>query len=103
VLCGGNIDMNAVSNILERGLTKSGRWLRLGILVEDRPGELAKVASRIGELKGNILEVVHDRTSASCPVGYTRIQFHLETRGAEHASEIERTLKEQSYTVERSS
>jgi len=102
VLCGGNIDMNAVSNILERGFSRSGRWLRLGVLVEDKPGELALVTKQIGALRGNILEVVHDRTGPGSPLGYTQIRFLLETRGDAHVREIVESLQASGYRVERS-
>jgi threonine dehydratase len=101
-LCGGNIDMNAVSNILERGFTKNGRWLRLGLQVEDKPGELAQLTGKIGALRGNILEVTHDRTGPNCPLGYTNIRFLVETRGAPHARQIVESLEASSYRVERS-
>ena len=100
VLCGGNIDMNLVSNILERGLSRDGRWLTLNVSVEDKPGELAKISTLIGEMRANILEVTHDRISPRCPVGYTSIRFQLETRGLSHASELQRTLIEKGYSVE---
>ena len=100
VLCGGNIDMNLVSNILERGLTRDGRWLHLNLFTEDKPGELARVAAAIGALRANILEVAHERISPRCPVGYTMIRFHLETRGHEHAQQIRQALESAGWMVE---
>jgi threonine dehydratase len=100
VLCGGNIDMNLLSNILERGLTKDGRWLTVRLTVEDRPGQLAKVASRIGELRANILEVIHDRTSPACPVGHTRILFKIETQDKAHATEVRQGLESLGHALE---
>lgn len=100
VLCGGNIDMNLMSNILERGLSKDGRWLSIQVTVEDRPGNLAKVATLIAESGANVLEVAHDRTSPRCPLGHTRIRFQLETRGLQHAGEIQRTIESQGIVVE---
>jgi threonine dehydratase len=100
VLCGGNIDMNLVSNILERGLTKDGRWLRLRVNVEDKPGELAKLTSLIAELGANVLEVTHDRTSSACRVGSTLIHFQLETRGLDHVEEIRSLLVAKGYVVD---
>lgn len=100
VLCGGNIDMNAVSNILERALTKNGRWLSLEVTVEDKPGELARLATLVGQLRSNILQVSHDRTSVRCPIGYTMIQLQLETRGATHARDLRFALEKAGYSVE---
>ncbi len=100
VLCGGNIDMNLVSNILERGLSRDGRWLNLRVTVEDKPGQLAKVSTLLGELGANILEIHHDRTSPLCPLGFTRIQFSTETRGREHVAEIKGAIEAQGIRVE---
>ncbi len=99
VLCGGNIDMNLMSNILERGLSRAGRWLNLKVQVEDKPGELAKVSSLIASVRGNILEVIHDRISPTNPVGSTSIQFQLEARGPKHSEEIKQALEKNGYRV----
>jgi len=99
VLCGGNIDMNTVSQILERGLFKSKRWLRLFITVEDRPGELARASAEIANLGGNILEVQHDRLSTPVLVGYTGLNFLLETRGEEHAIALQKGLGDKGFQI----
>jgi len=100
ILCGGNIDMNLVSNILERGLIKDGRWLRMRVTVEDKPGELAKLTDHIARAQANVLEVTHDRVSAKCPVGSTLILFHLETRDRSHAELVLKNLQGAGYPVE---
>jgi threonine dehydratase len=100
VLCGGNIDMNLVSNILERGLSRDGRWLNIRVTVEDKPGQLAKISTLLGDLGANILEIHHDRTSPLCPLGFTRIQFSTETRGREHVDQIRSAIENQGIQVE---
>ncbi|MBS1985114.1 MAG: threonine ammonia-lyase [Bdellovibrionales bacterium] len=100
VLCGGNIDMNLVSNILERGLSRDERWLNLAVTVEDKPGELARLTSKVAEMRANVLEVSHDRTSTRCPVGHTRIELKLETRGKAHAQELREALRNNGYKLE---
>ena len=102
IICGGNIDMNIVTKILDRAHSDEMRSVRLDLLVEDRPGELAKIANEIGSLRANILEVSHDRLGMKCPVGYTRIQFQIETRGRSHVEEIQRHLTSQGYRLEKS-
>ncbi len=103
MICGGNIDMNLVSKILDRAHSEEKRSVKLELLVEDRPGELARIATEVAQLRANILEVNHDRLSMRCPVGFTRIEFHLETRGRVHVEEIERRLGELGYRLEKSS
>lgn len=100
VLCGGNIDMNLVSNILSRGLSKTRRWFNVRVQVEDKPGELARLTRILAETRANVLEVFHDRVSSRNPVGITSIQFQLETRGAEHAQEIQDRFAKEGYKVE---
>lgn len=100
ILCGGNIDMNTMSNILERAFARDGRWLHLRVTVEDRPGELAKLTQLIGEARANVLEVSHDRTSRNCPVGQTMIRFHLETAGHAHVASVIEKLKSRGLKVE---
>ncbi len=100
VLCGGNIDMNLVSNILERALSKAQRWLKIRVQVEDKPGELARLTKLLAETRANVLEVSHDRVSPGNPVGVTLIQFQIETRGESHASEIQQKLSAEGYRVE---
>jgi threonine dehydratase len=102
IICGGNIDMNIMTKILDRVHSDEMRSVRMNLLVEDRPGELAKIASEIGQLRANIMEVTHDRLGMHCPVGFTRIQFQLETRGRKHVEEIEQQLTARGYRVEKS-
>lgn len=99
VLCGGNIDMNKVSTILEKALVRDERWLSFEVVVDDKPGELARLTAIFGALRANVLDIVHDRLSESCPVGYTKIRCRLETRGAEHAREVLVSLKQEGYLV----
>jgi len=99
LLCGGNIDMNKVSTILEKALVRGERWLSLEVVVDDKPGELARLTRIFGECRANVLDIVHDRLSESCPVGYTKIRCRIETRGSEHAREVGLALKQEGFAV----
>ena len=99
-LCGGNIDLPKLSNIIERGLTLEQRWLNLELKIEDKPGELSRVTQILGQLRANVLEVLHDRITADCAPGQTILRIHLETRGAEHSEQILKSMREQGYSVE---
>lgn len=98
-LCGGNIDMPRVSNIIERGLHLEKRWLRLQMNIEDRPGELSKVTQVLGQSRASVLEVSHDRLSSEVAPGQTLLNIHLEARGEIHANEILNALKTAGYSV----
>ncbi|MBI3072283.1 MAG: threonine ammonia-lyase [Deltaproteobacteria bacterium] len=92
VLSGGNIDVNVLSRIIERGLVKDGRLLRLRVKVPDRPGNLSRVTALMGEEGVNILDVSHHRAFANVGLGETEIVLTLETRGVEHVEAIEAAL-----------
>lgn len=100
VLCGGNVDLNTMANIIRRGLENDGRWVHLQAVVEDKPGELARFAAAIAKKGANILEVEHDRISARSRVGYTALRCLAEARGRAHAQSLIDYLKEVGYNVE---
>lgn len=88
VLSGGNIDLNLVGEILDRGLSQSGRVTRLSVIADDRPGTLQQLTKIIADLQANVLDVVHDRMDPRLKIRETRITFVLETKNAEHVEEI---------------
>jgi threonine dehydratase len=93
VLSGGNIDMNLVAQILDRGLTRSGRLARLAVVVDDRPGMLQNLTRVIAEQGANILEVVHDRMSPQTRIREVMIIFTLETKSEAHLELIQDALQ----------
>ena len=74
LVCGGNIDVNVISRIIERGLVKSGRLMRLVVTVPDVPGSLARLLAIIGDTGGNILQVQHDRNAKGVELGQTLVE-----------------------------
>jgi threonine dehydratase len=99
-VCGGNIDVRIMANVLLRGLLRDGRLLRLRMEIPDRPGVLADIATKIGASGGNIIEVSHQRLFASPSVQSAELEVMVEARDPSHAAEIELAL-EASYTVRR--
>jgi threonine dehydratase len=89
VLSGGNIDLNLVSKVIERGLSKRGRLIRLSVIMPDRPGSLMKLANVIAEKGANILDVKHDRVRSGVKLSETAIEFLLETRSQDHAVDLQ--------------
>jgi threonine dehydratase len=98
-LCGGNIDLPRITNIIERGLIFEHRRLNLEIKIEDRPGELSQVTKVLGALRANVLEVSHDRLTSDCAPGQTVLRIHMETRGRDHQIEIIKAVSEAGYQV----
>ena len=99
ILCGGNIDVNMISRIIERGLVADGRLARLMVTVRDRPGSLAALAKIAAGLGANVLEISHRRAFADITVGDVEIVMHLETRGREHVGEIVAALEGMGHSV----
>jgi threonine dehydratase len=99
VLSGGNIDVNLVARVIERGLVKDGRLVRISVALQDKPGQLAKVSNIVANVRANVIEVHHTRAFAY-RFGDTTLQLTLETRGPEHVEEILRALRERGYTVQ---
>jgi len=87
VICGGNIDVNVMAQVIECGLVDTGRRVRLSMELPDRPGSLSKLMLQIAEAKANVVSVSHERTKTAS-FGTARVQMTLDVRGAEHAKEI---------------
>lgn len=94
LLCGGNIDLNLIAKVIEKGQIKRGRLIELSVIVDDTPGTLNRLTKAISEQKANILEVHHDRVSQGLFLRETRIDFVLETSSREHIEIIKKALNE---------
>jgi threonine dehydratase len=101
VLSGGNIDVTMLSRIIERGLVKDGRLVRLGVLLRDRPGALARLTGLIAEEGANILHILHDRAfSPRAAIGETVVELTLETSGRKQIDALTQRLESGGYRVE---
>jgi threonine dehydratase len=101
VLSGGNIDVTTLSRIIERGLVKDGRLVRLGVLLRDRPGALARLTALIAEERANILHIAHDRAfAAGASIGETEVELTLETSGRSQIETLKARLEAAGYRVE---
>jgi threonine dehydratase len=98
---GGNIDVSLLSRIIERGLVKDGRLVRLRIHLPDHPGALVRLSTVIADQKANIVETKHDRAYYGVVLGDTVIDITMETRGPEHVAEIMTALDYAGYVHER--
>jgi threonine dehydratase len=100
VLCGGNIDPRVLSDIIERGLVRSGRLARLRVEMRDLPGALARVTACLAEANANIEEVHHQRAFTDLPVLSAEVEFVLQTRGPAHLQEIVDALARAGFSAE---
>ncbi len=99
VVCGGNIDVNLISRIIDRGLMRSGRRIHLRVQILDRPGSLSKLTALIAALKANILQAIHDRSEMKIRLDETEVELMLETRGPDHAAEVIGALEKECRNV----
>ena len=94
ILCGGNVDMYLLGQIVAKGLTAMGRMVKIFILLKDKPGALKEVVDELASLSANIVEVVHDRLSSNVRAGTTGVTLSLETEDQKHMDKLIQHLKE---------
>ena len=97
LISGGNIDINFLAKIIERGLIKNGSLLRLELELPDISGALGILTTLFGKAKGNIIQIFHDRYSKKLPIDKTIVEISLETRNFDHQHEILKLLRESGY------
>jgi threonine dehydratase len=97
LLCGGNIDPNVLSRVIERSLVADGRLGRFTAVISDRPGGLADLAAQIASTGASIKQVVHDRAFASSDVSAVNVLCTVETRNHEHLAELRAKLKSHGF------
>jgi len=101
LVSGGNIDVTLLAKIIERGLVKDGRLLRLRVSLRDRPGALLGLIEVLSRERANIMEVIHNRAYYGVSLGETVVDVTLETRGAAHIAAIRHALREAGFVFER--
>jgi threonine dehydratase len=99
VLSGGNVDPLLLMNVIRHGLAAAGRYLIFKVRIPDRPGGLARLLSDLAESQANVLDVVHERTSAHLHLGEVEVALQVETRGGPHADQVLGLLRERGYRV----
>ncbi len=100
VLSGGNIDVQMLSVIIEKGLIKSHRKMKLLITLIDKPGALMYLTDILRDANANIIQIDYDRTSTKLAYGDAKITIVLETKGKEHQEHIGEMLSNNGYLFE---
>lgn len=99
VICGGNIDTRLLASVLLRQLVHEQRLVSLSVDIEDQPGFLARLAGRIGESGGNIVQVHHERLHRGLHAKSATLEVLVETQDEAHAQQIMADLQAAGYTV----
>jgi threonine dehydratase len=99
IVSGGNIDMNLISRIIEKGLIQDGRLTKISVIVLDRPGSLARLTHIIGSQGANILQIEHVRGFGEIPIGETEVELILETTGRDHIHRVHEAVRKEGFQV----
>jgi threonine dehydratase len=99
VLSGGNVDPLLLMKVIRHGMASAGRYLYFRARIPDVPGGLAHLLNELAAVSANVLDVVHERTSASLHLDEVEVQLQVETRGPDHAVRVLDHLRGCGYTV----
>lgn len=99
VISGGNIDVNMMSRIINKGLVQSGRKVFFDTIILDQPGMLGKLLQLIGNAGANVLAVTHNRDNIGVPLGCAKVELELETADQDKICDIKRLMEQNQYCV----
>ncbi len=97
ILSGGNIDPLLMQRVISHGLAASGRYLKLRIMLPDRPGQLARISELLAEATANVIEVLHTRHGVGLQISEVELDISVETRGPDHREHVVQTLRDAGY------
>lgn len=97
LVSGGNLDVNLLARIIEQGMVRDGRRLRLRVRLHDYPGALEKLASVIAKAQANIMETSYNRAHYGVSLNEATIDITMETRGRDHATDLLAALTNSRY------
>ncbi len=100
VISGGNIDFHLLDRIIEKGLSQTGRLVRMSIFLRDVPGSLSTLTDLVAQHRANILHIIHERAGKDVSIGFSKVILVLETRGSDHIQEIKKGVKAKGYSLQ---
>ena len=99
LLCGGNIDGNLLSRVIEQVMVRQGRYTLLKVALVDRPGSLAQLVAKLAESGANVIDLFHRRAMWLAPLGKVGVELVLEVRDNAHGEEVRAYLELHGYHV----
>ena len=99
VVSGGNVDVNILSRIIDKGLQNTGRLTEFSVVVADKPGQLNHLLQIIAETGANIFSINHDRVANEIHVGKCLVDVVVETRNLNHSHRLFEAIKAKGYTI----
>jgi threonine dehydratase len=100
VISGGNIDVNLISRIIEKGLIQGGRLAKISVVLSDRPGSLARLAANVANEGANVLSIGHARGFGEIAIGETEVELILETTGWDHLDRLHKALEREGFRID---
>lgn len=97
ILSGGNIDPLLMQRVISHGLAASDRYLKLTIMLPDRPGQLARISEILAGVNANVIEVLHTRHGRGLQISQVELDVSVETRGTEHRQQVIGALRSAGY------
>lgn len=97
ILSGGNIDPLLMQRVISHGLAASDRYLKLSIMLPDRPGQLARIAEILAGVNANVVEVLHTRHGRGLQLSQVELDVSVETRGSDHRTQVIAALRAAGY------
>ncbi|MFF1634984.1 threonine ammonia-lyase [Leifsonia sp. NPDC058248] len=97
ILSGGNIDPLLMQRVISHGLAASDRYLKLKIMLPDRPGQLARISEILAGANANVVEVLHTRHGRGLQISQVELDVSVETRGTEHRQQVIEALRSAGY------
>ena len=99
LISGGNIDVNILNRVITRGLVMSGRKANLTIALEDKPGQLERVAAIVSRCGSNVVSVLHDGSDPNMPISSCFLKLALETRDHAQIEQIRQELTKEGFQL----
>ncbi len=99
LLSGGNIDVNILYKVIDRGLLTSGRLSDMTLELLDKPGQLRDVSGLLAELGANVIKVNHNYAEENTDINVCALHITIQTRNSDHISEIHRRFRELGYII----
>ena len=96
---GGNIDVNILSRVINRGLLSSGRVAELKIAMLDKPGQLREVSAIIADCGANVIQVRHDPGGEHADIIGCFLHIKMETRNREQLMQIRQAISNAGYQI----
>jgi len=100
LLCGGNIDVTTLKEVVTHALVDRGQLIELAVRIDDTPGTMGEISTLIGAERANIRTVRHERSRPDLPVGDADLVFEVETNGPAHVDRVLSAVREAGYAVE---